>query len=811
MMNLPQSQSRTRLVSPLSMESNDSNFLGQYQNMGSDPYSAASGRAAVAQRSPPLSQHASGSTDNSLSSRPSNRSPSASNGHMSSSSSLARSSDGAGFYSPSKTEFGQPQQQQQKPRHEDALQEHYNMLKSYLAPYLRGEAGANRPTRARDKLLRLSPTQFHELSTDVYDELLRREDDRRRPGGVVPPFLPPKNSFHPKRNQARQKLSTLPPERFRQLATDVYFELERRIPRFAGGERTHSPSGSVASSFRGQSRQGPPSGPPNGLPRQNSQPNGFRGGPPPPGLRPNGLGPPGPGPAPGYQPYASQDDVPPGLDARSRSGSSAGSFGRPLPKTFQSNTMVPNKSTMVEDDDSDEDEDGFGLEKVVSGLSKRSTDRSLGSEKDRETIKEYGIQVAELQEKVTDLEERLRATEAEVQSSKQRESDHEREKDEWSQARADMGTRLAESQSALDGLHAELEKSHQDRSQGEIDLRAQTERTVSDLQLELDEMRRENETLRAQASEAQTSADSEELRQQHDDLQNQLAKQRELTDEVRNNAAQFLQEMRLLSEQSELALEKEEQLRSQISSLETESEEWKSRYTRAKTQLRSLRASSVGLPSQQDSSSAFSARQELLSDKGLVHDMDVTAYQISIDELLHAARESPAETLMQKAKDVVGAVRNMTAGVEDDSSMLATPESAASPQASSSGSTSTSSLKALVSRNANYLVSAARTHATSSGLAPVSLVDCAANNLTASVVAFLKTAGIRPSTSAEMQHETNGDRVSVAEIAPLSTNKAAAPVLKAPVPPQKGWFSMLKGDRDSSAHSDDDDDEYDYS
>ena len=29
------------------------------------------------------------------------------------------------------------------------------------------------------------------------------------------------------------------------------------------------------------------------------------------------------------------------------------SLGRPLPKTFQSNTIVPNKSTMVEDDDDD--------------------------------------------------------------------------------------------------------------------------------------------------------------------------------------------------------------------------------------------------------------------------------------------------------------------------------------------------------------------------------------------------------------------------------------------------------------------------
>lgn len=797
MMNLPQSQSRTRLVSPLSMESNDSNFLGQYQKFGGDAYSAAVGRTGISQHSPPLSQHASGSTDNSLSSRPSNRSPSASNGHMSSSSSLARSSDGAGFYSPSKTEFGRPQQQ--RPRQEDALQEHYNMLKNYLMPYLRGEAGANRPTKARDKLLRLSPTQFHELSTDVYDELLRREDDRRRPGGVVPPFLPPKNSFHPKRNQARQKLSTLPAERFRQLATDVFFELERRIPRFVGAERSHSPSGSVASSFRAPSRQGPPNGMP---PRQNSQPNGFRGGPPP-GMRPNNaLG-------PGYQSYSPQDELPPRLDSRSRSDSSAGSYGRPLPKTFQSSTMVPNKSTMVEDDDSDEEEDGFGLEKVVSGLSKHSANRSMGSEKDREIIRDYATQVAELQDKISELEERLRTTEAEAETNKQRRGDHEREKDEWSSARADLGTRLAESLSAMDSLHAQLEQAHQDRSQHETDLRAETERTLSDMQLELDDMKSENETFRMQAAAAaaQPAVDTEEL----NELREQLARQRQLTDEVRNNAAQFLQEMRLLSEQSELAMEKEEQLRSQIASLEVETEEWKGRYTKAKTQLRSLRASSMGLSIQQNSSSALSTRQELLSDKGLVHDTDVTAYQISIDELLHAAREASPETLMHKAKNVVGAVRNITAGTDGAFSTLPSPQSSTSTQGSPNSSTSTSALKAYVSRNANYLVSAARTHATASGLAPMSLLDAAANNLTASVIEFLKAAGIKPSTNAELNHEIDvvEEEEGFTEIAPLSTNKSAAPVLKAPVPPQKGWFSMLK--RESSAASDDDDEEYDYS
>jgi hypothetical protein len=41
-----------------------------------------------------------------------------------------------------------------------------------------------------------------------------------------------RDDFHPKRNQARQKLATLPTARFEDLSSDVYFELARRYPEF---------------------------------------------------------------------------------------------------------------------------------------------------------------------------------------------------------------------------------------------------------------------------------------------------------------------------------------------------------------------------------------------------------------------------------------------------------------------------------------------------------------------------------------------------------------------------------------------------
>ena len=80
-------------------------------------------------------------------------------------------------------------------------------------------------TNAREKLTRLNKQQFAELSTDVHDELQRRQDESQSQ-----PYLQGRSDFHPKRNQARQKLATLPKNRFRDLASDVFFELERRYP-----------------------------------------------------------------------------------------------------------------------------------------------------------------------------------------------------------------------------------------------------------------------------------------------------------------------------------------------------------------------------------------------------------------------------------------------------------------------------------------------------------------------------------------------------------------------------------------------------
>lgn len=252
---------------------------------------------------------------------------------------------------------------------EEALAKHYTFLKAYLARSYKDDQNTTRTNRAKDKLLRLTIIQFRELSTDVYDESQRREDEKYRggqgiAGKAVPPYLPPKKNFHPKRNSARQKLATLPIDRFRQLATDVLYELERRYPRFLSGsdvDRIASPTFSTVSS---------------NIPSRTRTPNGSMGGSNIAAMYASGVS---QGSYNGNAANSASSAPPPGgllgVPTEGNAGASSNSSNkndnnalRPLPKTSQSNVIVPKKSTMVEDDDdqSDDDEDAFGLEKAAN-------------------------------------------------------------------------------------------------------------------------------------------------------------------------------------------------------------------------------------------------------------------------------------------------------------------------------------------------------------------------------------------------------------------------------------------------------------
>ncbi|KKY18051.1 putative cell polarity [Phaeomoniella chlamydospora] len=616
---------------------------------------------------------------------------------------------------------------------EETLSQHYKILRRFLNGG--SQAQPPRPNKARDKLLKLSPIQFHELSTDVYDELQRRQASKPPPPGPngqpprprnVPPYLMPKPEFHEKRNQARQKLSTLQQQRFRDLATDVFCELERRFPRFTAGDLPRGPPSRTTSSYS-QNGIAPPNGygPPS---RRGSGPNGF--GPPPPrsmsrGPPPGGMS----GPPPGYPPF-DRDSMSSSVPTLPSLGELGGSDNQgPQARQFQSNTIVPNKSTMVEDDDDlsgledqyDRRSDAFGLENsMTSKRDTSTTSRSAASSnRDGKALTEAQTQIAGLKDQIGDLEASVRQKDMEIVRLQEFEESNAENK-EWLSVKADMEEKLESA-----------------------------ERLNQDLREQLERLNIEQENMRSQLDLAKNIGDDggewkmkfETLDNEHQNLHLELQEQRKVTEEVRQEASTFLSEMRAMAESSGASWEREEKLARENHRLEEEVKEWKSRYARTKTQLRQVRATSMGLSIARPNGNRFK-ENDFRQPDGLVKDVHVTKFQIAIDELLQIARSDEPSAVLNHLKTVVLAVRHITQDVD-----------AASDKKDEDSTQRRSKLKSKVSATANNVITASKNYASSGGLSPVSLLDAAASHLTSAVVELVRTVKIRPTPAGELEDD----------------------------------------------------------
>lgn len=580
-------------------------------------------------------------------------------------------------------------------RAESELRQHYAVLRAYLRG---GSAQPPRTNKARDKLLRLSPVQFHELSTDVFDELQRRQAAQPLPGkpprqDKVPPFLQPRPDFHEKRNQARQKLSSLQTSRFRDLSTDVFCELERRFPSF------NPEANNKRESTRSQSR-GPVGRPP-----------------PPPGLpaAPNGYGPP-------QRAHTTNASMSSNAGFPPRKGSMApalmeppapenNEFGRPMPKQFQSNTITPNKSVMVEDDEDEEaaalgrynrSSDAFGLESSLASPRSRRDTSATSMTGGSQDVKPMPMPPIELQERISGLETRLQAKDQEIKQL----SNTARLKDEL--------------QSKLDQAES-LNKSLKD---------------------ELERIRNEHATKKSKADSdgGEWRSKHDQLDEAHRNLQAKYDHQLKTTDEVSKQFKVHLADMRAMANENSGSMQREEQLHAEVQRLREEAAEWKARYTRAKTQMRNVRVSTIGLSVGNGNVSKSLRDQTFYSADGLVSDVHVTKFQLSIDEMLSIARTEEPTAVLEHIREVVTAVRGITGDVEK----------AASKDKNDDVSRKRNKLKSKVSVTTNNVITAVRNYAAAHGLSPVSLVDAAASHLTAAVVDLLRVVKIRPTPAGEL-------------------------------------------------------------
>ncbi|KAF6816011.1 cell polarity protein [Colletotrichum musicola] len=743
---------RNAPLSPVSLGGSEWS-VSKYQSVNDDPY--ANNRGNIV--SPPNSGGSNGAMNGAFPPGP------RSTGGPSPPPSVGRSSNGTNMYA--RSESGRSIRGEET---EAILGEHYVTLKNFLNG---GQGGKpTPPNKARDKLLRLSSVQFLELSTDVFDELLRRQSLGRRPSAPgsqpPPPYLLPEPNFHPKRNQARQKLSSLGPPRFRDLATDVFCELERRFPRFAAGDipRVGSPVSVRSQATINGSQNGYPPRSQSRM-RRPSDASSMRGPPP------SDYGVP---PSPG---------MPPG-----------GDYNRPMQKQFQSNTIVPNKSTMVEEDDegspNEDDDAAFGLERTATNrTSKRSqaTEQSaVASEADKKLLDEYQSQVRELREKLDSMEDLMKKKDDEMNSildgERSRSTAANMEKKEFADLRLNLENKLAQAQDLNESLKQDLDRMRDEHANESRQMRE-----------EMEELRQSS----AVAVNMNTGNADRELQQENERLRKSLQEQQQVTEEARREAREFLREMKMLSQQSGSTWQKQEELEATIEQLEQEVREWRNRYARAKTQLRSMRASSLGLTVEQDAAK-YIREKGFTQENGAVKDVHVTKFQIAIDELLQRARSEDPDKVIDAMKQVVVSVRRITKDIDE----AAVGNEELLQQRSK--------LKGKISSTANNLITSSKNFAASAGISPVSLLDAAASHLVAAIVELLRTVKIRSTPAGELEDDDDGTITPVDSTGFFSPRTASrqesmiqdtvpAPLPLGQAPPFQGLGS--RASVDSSAYS----------
>ncbi|KAK4058010.1 component of the polarisome [Microbotryomycetes sp. JL221] len=616
---------------------------------------------------------------------------------------------------------------------------HYDALKDWLT-----NQGAlnNASTRnnAREKLTRLTRQQFQELSTDVYDELVRRlEDAAGRPGEQ--PFLSVRNDFHPKRNQARQKLATLPSQRFRDLASDVYFELDRRYPEFSDQGPIQSPIHSPTFPRDVSSSS---------IPRSDSNSSNV------------------------------QQHVPPSNLAARRA---------PTPQSSSNDVVVPNKSTLVmeepsgsfnnspnlsrSDGNQHQRRESFQSQPGFNGLTKPNmtskdlinspSTTSYGSPQqfNREDEQEALNMTSNQQQPVSppidgsSSNKMTRASESsagtrfiggygsapasEVGDASRSWKDEERDK-----MRSDYEFKITMMQNRI----TELERENEDASNAlknrnteqarirdlENQIRSQQER-YDQQSSSFDRLRQDFDTLQIRSRDnASAGGDSTRMRADLERLTHERNEAESLANELRDEVTSLADELRDVNSKYESLLEERERDQKLFETREEEAKTWKKRYEQAKTELRNLKATSQ----------IFSAPIKVEGDympaspDGQIADINVSSFQTSIDDLLQAGRSNDVSSVLPAARTVVAAVDK----IEED--LLTLDMSTISPQDQEQMAMLRPKLQATLSN----LMTASKNHATSFGISPVSLLDAAASHLSATVVDLVRVLKIRRSTAA---------------------------------------------------------------
>ncbi|EGG11533.1 uncharacterized protein MELLADRAFT_115294 [Melampsora larici-populina 98AG31] len=613
---------------------------------------------------------------------------------------------------------------------------HYDQLNGWLyqGQGSNSKSSQNR-TNPRDKLTRLTRQQFQELSTDVYDELCRRIERGEQDGGEGKggsPFLLSRDEYHPKRNQARQKLATLPRSRFKDLASDVFFELERRYPEFLEPEFAPTPPRNNYPNSQASSNK-PPSDPRHRLPPNPSQ--------------------------------ASSSSKPPLRPLQPSNGVAGG--------VLANDVIVPDKSTFVMDQNEAYD-DASSIRSGPSKLSLKSNPLSSERERDNQRERDRPPETASTERSdyfgVGNSSKRGSGSLSSLKyiSNKSLPSEPRSPvKDRSGSIRSthEYERRISVMQTKIKNLEQELEQ-----TQRLTEMRAEDSERISDLEEQLTTMKercaRQREELKELEDnlEDQRNSNSREmqlaneeisrLKQEIGDLERENSRAANkpslastaIVDRLKDEVKDLLNELRQLQiKQDELVADREADQET-IRELEEDVTFNKKRYEAAKTELRHLKRTSV----LHATKNFIPSERFPVTGNGAIADIHFTAFTSSIDELLQAGRSNGNNEVITAMRTVITAVGTVDEDIQQFEANISRTNSL-----SSEDRDKLEGLKARINATLSNLITAAKNHVVSLGLSPISLLDAASSHLSFSMIELVKLVGMRKANTMEVERYEN--------------------------------------------------------
>lgn len=235
----------------------------------------------------------------------------------------------------------------------------------------------------------------------------------------------------------------------------------------------------------------------------------------------------------------------------------------------------------------------------------------------------------------------------------------------------------------------------------------------------------------------------------------------QIVDQLRNDIDSLFADLTDLSHRNDDLQTEKEQDMATLRELDTQLKEYKRKYEQAKTELRSSRGgplSSFLLPHCANFHLTATSQLYMQAPKldrstdllpnspdGGLLDVHITAFLSGIDALLAAGRSNAPSSVLSPMKVVIHAATSLV----DD--LRTFEDNTGRDQVDGK---SLSSLRGRAEATLSNLVTAAKTHSTSSGMSPVSLLDAAASHLSAAVTDMAKTLNIRKATTAEQEQFT---------------------------------------------------------